>query len=89
MANSIPFTSTFVAQTSYSLGAVCQTRMNLLDRLAGVIMKLGVAKLELKSSIEEGDCYSCESARSEVEKLRSDCNAVRSELEHHRALHGC
>ncbi len=63
--------------------------MNLLDHLANVLMKLGLAKIELKDSIETGNGTSCESARSKVEKLRIDCNVVRSQLEQHRTAHGC
>lgn len=64
---------------------VCQTRMELLDKLAHAIQELGLAKLELT----EGDSRFFESSQFEVQRLRGECSDLRRELETHRAQHGC
>lgn len=80
---------TYAAASGYQISSVCQTRTDLLDRLASIVASLGLAKRELWSSVESGDRGQSESARVEVERLRHDCNSVRLELECHRVHHGC
>lgn len=74
---------------SPSLSTVCQTRIELLDRLADIVASLGIAKLELTSAVESGDQFLCHSAQATVETLRGDCNRLKAELEAHRARHRC
>jgi len=69
----------FVSESAYYINPVCQSRTELLDRLAVALERLGQAKLQL----EIGDSI------GEVAKLRGECGALRCELEAHRASHGC
>jgi hypothetical protein len=89
MANSIALPKPYGALSSVTISAVCQTRTDLLDRLAAILANLGLAKLQLWSSVESEDPIPYESACIEVERLRQDCTEVRAELESHRARHGC
>jgi hypothetical protein len=70
-------------------GSVCQTRSELLDRLASTLEKLGRAKLNLRALLEEGADQPLEFVTHELEQLRSDCGSIRAELEYHRTAHGC
>ena len=72
-----------------SVNLVCQTRTDLLDRLAAVVANLGLAKLELAAAGQSGDAVRYENTRLHIEGLRAGCRGVRAELESHRARHGC
>ena len=76
-------------QLPFSIDGVCMIRADILDRLAGIVANLGLAKLELASAFESGDFVRYESAQFEIETLQLDCSDARADLEHHRAQHGC
>jgi hypothetical protein len=65
---------------------VCKTRMDLLDRLAGAVGRLGRAKLSLETDGPNSDGREKYSLR---DALRNECGTIRSELEYHRVSHGC
>jgi hypothetical protein len=71
------------------LGGVCKTRTDLLDRLAGALESLGLAKLSLETGSLTVDDVHAESIRNHVDGLRSECGIIRRELEFHRISHGC
>ncbi len=79
----------YIGQSPSPTTSVCQERTNLLDRLAGLLVDLGNAKVEFRSSVLTGNSDECESARYQVEKLRDACSTIRLDLESHRAEHGC
>jgi hypothetical protein len=89
MAQSIAQRVRYTDQSQSSISAVCETRIDLLDRLAGILVSLSCATFELTSAGRNGDTVSYEFAQFEVERLRNDCNSIRLELECHRAQHGC
>jgi hypothetical protein len=69
----------FISESPCHINPVCQSRTELLDRLAVALERLGQAKLQLEIADSIG----------EVAKLRGECGAIRSELQAHRASHGC
>jgi hypothetical protein len=77
--------TTFLSETTYYISPVCNSRTELLDRLAVTLERLGQAALQLKTWPEMREPSLC----AEVAKLRSECAAIKSELQAHRASHGC
>ncbi len=75
----------FVSESAYYISPVCQSRTELLDRLAVTLERLGQAALELEIGVATREL----SLHSEIAKLRGECGAIRSELQAHRASHGC
>ena len=65
------------------------TRTTLLNKLASTIERLGRAKLSLRDCEDQRDFVAEDFITRELEQLRSDCGVIRSELELHRAAHGC
>lgn len=68
---------------------VCPTRIELLDQLAAAVRDLGLAKRRLTEAVECGDFAQYELARFQIQAMRLDCNMLRTNLESHRAIHGC
>jgi hypothetical protein len=68
---------------------VCKTRMDLLDRLAGAVERLGRAKLSLETDGQNADGREKHSVRDHADALRNECGTIRSQLEYHRVSHGC
>ncbi len=70
--------------TASPLNAVCETRADLLNRLASAIARLGQAKLSLESEADDAlDWRRC------LDDLRQECSLIRRELAFHRLGHGC
>jgi hypothetical protein len=76
-------------QSPPSSHTVCETRTNLLDRLAGILANLRRSTLALTNAMENESTFEDASSRFEVERLLNDCHDVRIELECHRKEHGC
>ncbi len=76
-------------RSRFALGAVCETRTDLLDRLAGALESLGLAKLSIESGSLNVDGVDAVSLRKHVDGLRHECGLIRRELEFHRITHGC
>lgn len=76
-------------QSASMFGGVCKTRAELLDRLAGALETLGLAKLSLETGSFNIADEHAESIRNHVDGLRIECGIIRRELEFHRISHGC
>ncbi len=76
-------------ETTESVDPVCRIRIDLLNRLAGAVEMLGRAKLDLKTSMENGTWSPGLFTKGEVEQLRNECGSIRAELQLHRLSHGC
>jgi hypothetical protein len=79
----------YICRSPFPISAICKTRKDLLDRLAGTLASLGRATVELTSAVEDGDTTHSRSVQVAVERLRKDCSSIRAELQEHRATHGC
>lgn len=89
MAPSITPYPSCISQSSPSITAVCKTRTGLLDLLAIAVADLERATSDLTETLLEEGPVDYETAAHEVRRLRNDCSSIRTELERHRAEHGC
>ena len=67
----------------------CETRNRLSALLVDVSIRLSIAAAQMADLAALSDAAVLGQAKVEVERLRDQCENVKSELERHRAQHGC
>jgi len=85
----IPLSGAKPGMAATATDPVCGTRTDLLNRLAAAVEELGRVKVELTLLLPASKVPERLFVESELIRLRDHCNAVRIELESHRAQHGC
>ncbi|MFL6352031.1 MAG: hypothetical protein ACJ74Z_09300 [Bryobacteraceae bacterium] len=66
----------------------CERRNNLAEALGELSIKLSIAAAQM-AEFAAADTLAFEKAKTEMERLRDECDITRTELERHRAQHGC
>jgi len=61
----------------------------LSDALLDLSIKLSIAAAQMADLADAGNTSAFRRAKVEIEKLRDECDNARSELDRHRAKHGC
>lgn len=65
----------------------CETRNKLSEALVDLSIKLSIAASQMADLA--GDASAFSKAKTEVQRLRDECDNLRAELDRHRAQHGC
>lgn len=79
----------FSVRFQTTVDGACKTRIEILDRLASAVERLGRAKLSLETDAPKVSGCERESLRNHLDELRLECGSIRGELEYHRVIHGC
>lgn len=69
--------------------AFCKRRSELVDNLLELAVKLSIAAVEMADVSGESQNPAFVKAKVETERLRDECESIKSELAHHRLKHGC
>ena len=67
----------------------CEKRNELMESLVELSIRLSIAASQMADLATLRDSAGVAKAKTEVERLRDECDNVRSQLERHRAQHGC
>lgn len=67
----------------------CKRRNDLGDNLLELAIKLSIAAAEMADVAGASQNAAFVKAKHEAERLRDECESVKSELAHHRLKHGC
>ena len=67
----------------------CKRRNELADSLLEVSIKLSIAAAQMATIAGKSKDPGFLKAKAEVERLRDECESIKSELAHHRLQHGC
>jgi hypothetical protein len=70
-------------------GSFCKRRNELADNLVEVSVKLSIAAAQMADIAGTSTDPRFANAKMEVERLRDECESIKSELAHHRLQHGC
>lgn len=68
---------------------VCKHRNELADNLVELAVKLSIAAAEMADVAGKSKEPAFVMAKTEVERLRDECESIRTELAQHRLKHGC
>jgi hypothetical protein len=66
----------------------CEQRNKLAEALVDLSIKLSIAASQMAESAA-ADTLAFEKAKTEMQRLRDECENVRAALDRHRAQHGC
>jgi hypothetical protein len=69
--------------------ALCRRRNELAENLTDLSVKLSIAAVEMADVAGASRDPAFVKAKLEAERLRDDCENIKSELAHHRLKHGC
>jgi hypothetical protein len=69
--------------------AFCKRRNDLAELLVDLSIKLSIAAVEMTSIVQLNNSPAFAKVKLEIERLRDECENVKSELVHHRLKHGC
>ena len=69
--------------------ALCQHRNELADELVDVAIRLSIAAVEMAEAAGTSERSVFLTAKAEMERLRDECESIKTELAHHRLQHGC
>ncbi|MBV9303998.1 MAG: hypothetical protein JOY62_11210 [Acidobacteriaceae bacterium] len=67
----------------------CRKRNELVESLVDVSIKLSIAASQMADLAAIRDTAGFDRAKTEVQRLRDECERIKRELDHHRAQHGC
>ena len=67
----------------------CKRRNELMDNLLELAIQLSIAASEMAAVAGTSENPVFVNAKRETERLRDECENVKSELTHHRLEHGC
>jgi hypothetical protein len=67
----------------------CERRDELAEGLVDLAIRLSIAAVEMARVAGASDDEVFVRAKVEMERLRDESEAVRTELTHHRLKHGC
>ncbi len=71
------------------LKSFCKRRNELADELVDLAVKLSIAAAEMADVSGASKNAVFVKAKSAVERLRDECENIKTELAHHRLKHGC
>jgi hypothetical protein len=66
----------------------CEQRNKLAEALVDLSVRLSIAASQMAESAA-ADTLAFEKAKTEMQRLRDECENVRAGLDRHRAQHGC
>jgi hypothetical protein len=67
----------------------CKRRNELMDSLLELAIKLSIAATQMAAVAGTSETAAFVNAKRETERLRDECESVKSEIELHRLRHGC
>jgi hypothetical protein len=67
----------------------CKRRNELMDKLLELAIKLSIAATEMAAVAGASDNAAFVNAKRETERLRDECENVKSEIALHCMAHGC
>ena len=67
----------------------CKRRSDLTDSLLEVAVKLSIAASQMAEAAGTAENTAFLAARGEAERLRDECERVKTEIAQHRLKHGC
>ena len=67
----------------------CERRNKLTESLLELSIKLSIAASQMADLATARDLAGFAKAKTEVERLRDECDNARGELDQHRVQHGC
>jgi hypothetical protein len=67
----------------------CKRRNELMDNLLELAIKLSIAATEMAAVAGTSENPAFVNAKRETERLRDECEDIKSEIAHHRIEHGC
>jgi hypothetical protein len=66
----------------------CERRNKLSEALVDLSIRLSIAASQM-ADLAGANAPAFEKAKTEVQRLRDECDNVRAEFNRHRAQHGC
>ena len=67
----------------------CKRRNELMDSLLELAIKLSIAATQMAAVAGTSETAAFVNAKRETERLRDECESIKSEIELHRLRHGC
>lgn len=67
----------------------CKRRSDLTDSLLDLAVKLSIAASQMADAAGTAQNAAFVNAKGEAERLRDECESVKTEIAQHRLKHGC